>query len=126
MMCRGIHCPQPEGKFLVRGFCDHCAPDLHSTWHYLESLGNLKEMAKLQQIDSGDIPAVELLRPQAGDIVIVRHPRHFLAEELIPARDMLQRILPSGCRVVFMPEGFDIKLLRPENAEPYVIEGGKE
>lgn len=76
-----------------------------------------------------DLEAIEsavLLRPQPGDIVIVRHPGRISSEAVRHISKALLGVLPPGCRIVILEDGMDIKLLRPEKAEKYVVEGGME
>lgn len=72
------------------------------------------------------LQSAELLRPQSGDIVVLHHPSRLPLEATQRLRKAFKDFLPEKVRIMVLDEGTDIKLLRPENAEQYVVEGGKE
>jgi len=72
-----------------------------------------------------EIKDVKLLQAQPGDIVVVSHPGAvppYVAKHIL---DSFKRFLPPNVHVMFLDEGMDIKLLRPEPAEQYVVKDAK-
>jgi hypothetical protein len=80
----------------------------------------------MTDINLDAIPSVELLRPQPGDIVVLLHPGRLPPVAIENLHKSIKPLLPAGVRAIVLEEGMDIKLLRPEKAEQYVVEGGKE
>lgn len=67
--------------------------------------------------DLTQIAEVRVLRPQAGDTVVLRSARRLSQAQYAALREQLKGALPAGVRVAVIDTDLDIDVIRAERAQ---------